>query len=504
MPLTFTWRTRLFGLGGAIVGILLAVQIAQGEFMLPSLMAAAAFAFGLARFQPHSLPTLLLGVVLIGYIVGNRGFAQISALGNFPLFPAELVLLVAGVCFVVHCAVQRRLPVERDALNVAILGWMIVSSVRLPQDVRSFGFVALRDYATVYYASFFFLAQWIAADGQSRAFLWRCTLAASGSLLVTFPLFDFFPNVFLDWLTVRGAPIIHYKGDLVGTSMAVGAVLCFARFEERRAWGWLVLSLALSAAVLTTNNRASMLALVVAAGLLAVAGRWRFAVVQGSTGIAVAVVIVAAAYWKNIPLSQTPLYGMFERVVSIADPRGQRVYSGQETFNKGDNNLFRAVWWEVAINETVDQGPWLGVGWGYDLAEPFVRVYYPDAGDDFVTRSPHNVLITLFARTGVVGLLPFLLILVIIARRSWQAARCAAFGTAALWCACCAILTSACLGVVLEGPMGAVVFWTLLGWGTAELRAAEGGAEPMDADIAASAPSAALEADAPPATRAQP
>jgi hypothetical protein len=39
----------------------------------------------------------------------------------------------------------------------------------------------------------------------------------------------------------------------------------------------------------------------------------------------------------------------------------------------------------------------------------------------------------------------------------------------ALFSMCWVILVSACFGVVLEGPMGAVVFWTLLGLANAAL-----------------------------------
>jgi hypothetical protein len=39
------------------------------------------------------------------------------------------------------------------------------------------------------------------------------------------------------------------------------------------------------------------------------------------------------------------------------------------------------------------------------------------------------------------------------------------------WCACWVILISACFGVVLENPMGAVVFWILLGLAHASTKA---------------------------------
>ena len=52
------------------------------------------------------------------------------------------------------------------------------------------------------------------------------------------------------------------------------------------------------------------------------------------------------------------------------------------------------------------------------------------------------------------------------------------------WCYVWAIFTSACFGVVLEGPMGAVVFWILLGAAAARgRRRTTAGAPPADADF---------------------
>jgi O-antigen ligase len=189
-------------------------------------------------------------------------------------------------------------------------------------------------------------------------------------------------------------------------------------------------------------------------------------VLLGAGGAAAAVAIVLGALALRIPWERTPVYFAYEQIASLTDPHGHRSYTGESTFNKGDNNRFRWVWWQSAVGETIDGGPWLGLGFGYDLADQFVREFYPEDTDEFTTRSPHNVLVTVFARMGAVGLAAFLAVAAVTAARTWRAI---ARGPedAAPWCAAWAVLTSACFGVVLEGPMGAVVFWTLLGLGQA-------------------------------------
>jgi O-antigen ligase len=214
--------------------------------------------------------------------------------------------------------------------------------------------------------------------------------------------------------------------------------------------------------VLATNNRASMLALLVGTAWLAIGGRWRFAAAQAIAGSVAVVAILAGASAMRISWEKTPVFGFYERVVSIADPMGQRTYRGANTFFKGDNNLYRSVWWHAVADETISENPYVGLGFGRDLAARFVREYYPESGEEFSVRSPHNVLLSIFARMGAVGLLLFLALMGVVGMRTWRAVR-AGPREAASWCAVWIMFTSSCLGVVLEGPMGAVVFWTTLG-----------------------------------------
>jgi len=436
--------------------------VAQQSFFLPALCAAGIGALLILRLQPWPLSTLLLGAALLGYIIGNRGFAQLYVASSLPLLPAELVLLVGGTILAVQSAFRRELPVRPDALNLALLVWIMIGSGRVLFDLRSYGVAALRDFATVYYASFFFLAQNLGKNARSWNFLYRCVLIGCAILPLTELLFEYFPGFFLTTLTARGNPLIYYKGDLVGIFLAVGAVLFFLRFEKRGRWWNLALSLALMAGMLRSNNRSSMVGLAVITVLLAVNGRWRFALVQAGTGLTVVLLILLGAHLTDTPMTKTPLYGLYERIESLADPFGQRAYSGEDTFYKGDNNRFRSIWWQTVVDETIEGNPWVGLGFGHDLADRFVREYYPNSGDEFSTRSPHNVLLTVFARMGVVGLIPFLIAVGLMVVRTVRSIRTGEQATA-LWCSAGIIFIAACFGVVLEGPMGAVVFWTLLG-----------------------------------------
>ena len=472
------WRVRIVTLIAAIAAIWLGGNIAQGELFWPVLISGLLGAIAVAQLQPVQVGTLLLGSAIFGYIVGNRGFAQITLASNIPLLPAEFTLLVAGGILVAQSAIRRELPVRRDALNAAILLWVVVSSIRLSTDVRNYGVMALRDYATVYYTAFFFLAQKTGTGEVDRRFLTRCLFAGFTVLIVVFPIYERFHEFFMDRLLIRGTPVIYFKDDLLGTFLAAGSVLVFLRYDRTRSRAALALSLLMAGATMTTNNRASMLGLILPAVLLAVAGRPRFLSILGGSAVVGAVVLFIASEFRGQKWEDTPLYNMYERAVSLTDPLGQKVYSGEETSNKGDNNAFRATWWRIVVGETVSNNPWFGMGWGNDLAEPFVRVYYPEGGEDFGVRSPHNIFVTIFARTGLVGLLPFMAIVCAFAIRTWRAIK-TNHENAALWCASCTIFTSACFGVVLEGPMAAVVFWSLLGLANSTAKKDAAGQKPL-------------------------
>ncbi len=148
-------RTRIAIVLAAFISIWLGAQIAQAEFFWPALAACALGAIAVTHAQRLPIGTILLGGAMIGYIVGNRGFAQLLVATEVPLLPAELVLLVAGGILVCQSAMRRELPIRRDLLNMAILLWVALSSIRLVADMRNYGVMALRDYATVYYAAFF-------------------------------------------------------------------------------------------------------------------------------------------------------------------------------------------------------------------------------------------------------------------------------------------------------------------------------------------------------------
>ncbi len=456
---------RLIAVGALALALWLGLATANGHYGLPALAAALALGGCLVRFFRISVGPILLGIILFGYFVGNRGFAQLMLVPDFPLLPAEFVLVTAGGWLMVQSALGRRLPFRRDVLNAVIIVWLALGSARVLFDFRQYGFLAVRDFAMVYYALFFFLGQSFASEPAGRRFLMRMLLLASMAAPVAALLSATFPTFFQSVLTFRGVPLILFKGDLALTFTAVSALVLAFVVEGRFRWIALAVATAEFVAVLGGDNRASALGACVALIWLAFSRVRRFVGGQVVAVVTVLALITAVAQLTETPWAEQKLRAVTERVYSLTDALGRGRYASEESVMKGDNNLFRTFWWRTVVEETVSENPALGLGFGHDLAHNFVRQYNPEMAEDFTARSPHSILVSTFGRMGAVGLLVLLVFVGVIAARTWRAVRDPATPRAALglWASVWTILVSACFGVVLEGPMAAVLFWSVLG-----------------------------------------
>jgi hypothetical protein len=515
--MSLLWRNRLVASGAALAAIWLGVLVADGDWVVPSLLAVLAVGAVVAFWAEASLATLTVGALLFGYLVGNRGFAQLMPFPGLPLLPAEIGLVVAGGWIAVQCAFAHRLPYRRDALNGLIFAWLVAGSVRAFFDVRIHGVVALRDFAMVYYAAFFFVAQHLAAEAAARRFLVSALVAASALQPLAALASEAFPAFFHSFLSWRGVPLILFKGDLALTFMAVSAfVLAFAVAGRARPFA-LVGATVLLALAIGGDNRASILGALAGLGWLALSSARRFVAAQAAALAGLFLIVSAAALLTEADWAEKKFHGVTERVQSLTDYFGHGTYVSAESAMKGDNNRFRSLWWEKVVEETLADGPVFGLGFGHDLARNFLREYNPDMAEDFTARSPHSILVSIVGRLGFAGLALFLVLMAAVAVRTWRAVRRPDTPSVSLglWAAAWTIFVSACFGVVLEGPMGAVVFWTLLGLLNVPAETAAPSAAAVDSPPTAARPAVAahLVADrepelataaTPPARRAVP
>lgn len=459
--------------GLVLAAFVVGVQAVSGGWLialgLPILLALLAW----QRARPSYPEALALAGLLFGYIAGNRGFAQ---LGLGPIFVGEACLALLGLAGLRFFFVRGGPPYRVDLIGLGILLFTGFGLIRLLGfDLARYGFLALRDFALVYYAVFYFLAQPVARDANSRrlvevALLAGCTVAIPGYLL-----FMGFREFFVSNLLVGGNPLVFYKGDLVACYFGGAFAYGYALYERTRRPAWLLLGLVSMLLMLHTTNRAALPGFALTLGILMLAGARRAPWITLGGGLLLAI----PAIWLSLAAAedyrQTRVWSIFEHTASLVDFNGTFHYTNREASSSGDNNRFRLIWWQTVWHETTERAPLTGLGFGYSLSAAFVETYYQSEIDNFTARSPHSVIVTLYGRTGVIGLALASIVVVGMGIGTTQAvARSRREGrlhpTLPHWCWCWMILSGAAFGVVLEGPMGAIPFWVVLALATEGLR----------------------------------
>ena len=459
------------GLQAALAAALAALigwQTGNADLMLPGLVCGVMAVWVFARVTGIPPDTALGGLLLIGYIVGNRGFAQLS-LPGVPLLVGEFTLGVGLLLAAWRTALAKSPPVRRDRLNFFLSAWLVLGCLRLPFDFATHGVAALRDSALAYYALFFFFAQTWGAAARQRRWLERCLDTAFALAPPVFVAFVQRPDFFTGALTVGGAPLIYMKSDVQSGTLVAGAIWFLHRHATSGCRWWLALAAANLFAMVHGNSRAGLIALAAVTVALVLTRdrqilRPLCLIISAGLLAMTATSAILPGHWE-----QTPAHRLYEWALSISDIEGARTYAAANLDDKPDNNRFRIIWWRSVVERAWTDSPWIGLGFGYDLAQDFRQSYYGNIGEEeFSARSPHNFALTVFGRLGLAGLILLGGVISGLAALIWGnrargAQVCHGYQNFALGLGALAILVSAFFGVVLEGPMGATLFWTALG-----------------------------------------
>jgi O-antigen ligase len=447
-----------------MIGIIIGVDVANESYGLAVFVALISAWIILEKTCQVPPDAFLLAIVVVGYVVGNRGFAQLQPSPELPLLPAEAMLAVAVPALILRMVLKKATAVRRDLLNYSILAWILFGVIRLPLDMRHFGVMALRDFAMVYYSAFFFIAQAFGDNATSFRVLTRSLTVAFVCLIPVVISIQISPDFLIDHLTWRGIPIIYHKSDLIATSLAGGFFWFWTRQSKtgKNVWALLAAASILLIGVMA-SPRSAMAGITMTTLLWLFTGRWRIAAAQIGIISTAAILTVAALSFAGKDLRTSIPYSVYEHAISIFDPEGTGSYINGESGDPGGNNQFRLIWWRDVIDETLSTSPVFGLGFGADLSTRFLADYDLLSDDSFAARSPHSMVITVLGRMGILGLVLWLAISAGMARLIWRLFKGGDSDGMGLASLVCVVWVSACVGVVLEGPMGAVLFWTALG-----------------------------------------
>jgi hypothetical protein len=405
--------------------------------------------------------TMFAGLFALSYGFNNLPFPA----GPFRMPLVDVLLVALAVVSRATWSQHIRESREGRALRVAFVGLVAVAAVRLTMDVPRYGVLAVRDALYVVDVLAVFVGMALARSVSSE----RLRQSLQLMLCVSVTWFVLYP--------IHGA--LEMMSPVVGVQRAVplaafnsaswGGAIALLWFTSRRRVNWACAALA-AAAVLLAQSRTIYLSLPVAIAIAV----W---VARSSSGR------VTQDHQRHFRASRVLLPLMLALVAfALLPPLPGRLAAVRPQFigeqigtlfgkkGAGSGSLAaREQWWPSVLAKVraAPSGEIVGVGFGPDL----IGGFRSRGGAD--VRKPHNDLLEMFARTGILGLSAWLAVVGIAVAGVYRRARTGS--DIARWAlpACVVLLGHALTQPLFAFAYGGMTFWLLLGIGLGSPTTAE-------------------------------
>lgn len=467
-------RAAIFVAVGAlagVAGVLSPLALAVGAVTLGAIWL---FAW---RSRPQRVFHRALIALLIGYALMGRGLAHV---GVPPLYVGEVVLGL-GVLSVIFSV--RKFP--GGPVRLAILAFMAWGALQTIPYIGRDGINAFRDAVTWGYAVFALIVS-VSITGRQFERIMGLYRTWIPIYCLWVPLTLILSRVLPSAPGSTDALVSPKPGDMgvflagIAAFALLGLYSAAPKPRVPEALMWLVWLPA--ATVVAIYNRGGMIAIVTAGAalfFLRLPQRW-FAPLFFSVLIAVTLVWfdpkVDVGQGRTISVAQ-----FVDNITSVVTEADSAALEGTKEF--------RLRWWTKIINYTINgQYFWTGKGFGINLADDDGFQVYADHS----LRAPHNGHIEILARTGVPGLILWILMNAAIGFGLLRAAaRARSMGRTRwvaidgwLFVAWAAALVNASFDPYLQGPHGGIWFWSMVGLAIiaieASTRADEGAAPALE------------------------
>jgi O-Antigen ligase len=463
----------VIGILAAALALGIGTWLASRPFFVSGIIVLIALGALLARIRwSESGWRLMIMSVLLGYIVLTRGFAYSSIDVGLPLYVGELALL-GSLLGVRH---MRDLPAfMRAPGSVWLLLWITLGAALAVTQVQTYGVETLRDSAIFYYAIFAYIGYaFVEEPKHARALQY---VLAAGFILHTLYSLSYAAGVpDLESLPVSAPgsnfPLFTYRHDASSVNLFGGVLFAFLIGRQLGWPAWVRWLVALPQFVLFLGFqvRAAYFGALLACVVLAYA-RKVSQVVRLGLGVLLILGFMMAANVEVFIPGQTARTLSADRILdsvtSMFDLGGTRQYRSADAGTSVGNAQWRMGFWDQIISRNLEtvSGTLLGIGFGPDLVTGWSFWTYEDRPN----RNPHNILITLFGRMGLVGLTLWILFIVMTLMGILRGYRASAAMPARrdqlvfLLAYVVTMFGAACFGVLLESPFMAIPFYFLLG-----------------------------------------
>jgi hypothetical protein len=413
----------------------------------------------------------VLGVLLAGYVFGDRGFAYLHVPGT-PLFVGEVALAVVAVYMIGFYPISD--PRLRSPVRLALLVFLVFSTARTIPYLGQYGFDAIRDASQWYYGIFaFFVADFVRRGGIGPIIGWF------GKLLPWFVAWAPVSLVLaqmLSWPLVPDSdvPLWAHRGS--NTSVLLTACLGFMWMLDekdtgisRRQRGVLTAVSGLFLVVAGIQNRGGLLAAIAGLALIywfARSGQRHFVGIISTVVIIVGLIFSVADIRVSFFTNDREISAgqLVDNLISVVNP--------DAVATSGDlvgNSSWRLDLWGEVLRDVNLNAPVLGRGYGVSLGE----LYGFEGADETELRNAHNSHMTIFARSGYLGVgLWFAMwaiwyIMMLRSRRALAARglRVEAAVAVVAMATALAILVNAVFDPSIEGPPVSAWTWSMFGLG---------------------------------------
>lgn len=414
--------------------------------------------------------------ILCGYAIGGRGFAYI---GIAPLYIGEFVMVV-GILTCLRTGLVGALLKDQAPAPVALfMGWGLFRT--LPY-ISQYGPLAIRDAMIWGYGTFAFLvASSLMASMDNPSRLRRFLQFFSSLFIVCLPPVFVINEIFGSSVPMwpgTTVPIILLKAGDAMVHMGGIAVLLLAGLIELS--GPAKFTMTALSLVLAARARSGMAGFIAALGfpvMLAPVRRYVFA------GCAVLALLFGLAWATDFKVRLTDNREFSAQTLTQTFTAAGGMFGNSSMMTLAKNYtaasrlnatiIWRVIWWYFLYNDVRDRAPATGLGFGMSLALPGIPVAIAED-----VRSPHNCNMTVLGRMGFIGLGLWLLMLFnwfrLMIGCHFRALRTKRYVWASFFMVLPAWLLAAWVNgsfdIYLEGPMGGIWFWTLIGAGAAMRR----------------------------------
>jgi hypothetical protein len=406
----------------------------------------------------------VLLVVLVGLAFFGRGFAYV---GVYPLFVSELTLGLALIAVLVSLPGARWRPVHLAI--VLFMGWGVWRTIPY---VGAYGIDALRDGVAYGYAIFAFAISLTVRREHIDALLplYRRWFPL---FLLWVPVAAVTASLFLAQLpTVPGSnvPVVVFKAGDAGVHLgAFGAFMLLGLgganaggIRDGFIWALWLIALAFSSII----SRGGM----VAASMMATSVIFARASANWLSLTLVGLLLVAIVGLANpqLDIGRSRRLSLDQAVANVMSIVGLGKDEGWLEITKE----WRLAWWDKILDYTLaGQYFWPGKGFGINLADDDGFQVEADGS----LRGPHSGHLMFLARGGVPMLALWILVQLAFVVTILRAALRAHAAALTRWVRILgwifvywlAALVNAAFDVYLEGPMGGVWYWSMIGLGIA-------------------------------------